>query len=208
MEFDYERGKQKEEEVLESIKSYLVYANLCEAERRQVAEIIVSTSIRVTPPEKEQVAFYRLVTLDPSGRGGGKSTKLGNIRLNVGKLMEGVANGTFAVVSSYQVPWLAPFAFILLWKSLRKSVQVDLTENDAAVIYAMWVYRDRDNNEISEVNLLGNVNCHLTKYDRLPISQKDLQFSISNLAKIGSIQQSSKNPGNWWLCEWVQPVYR
>lgn len=126
MELNYERGKQKEEEILENITSYLTQADVPEADRRQVAEIIASTSIHITPPEMERMVFHFLTLNAVSGRGGGKSTKPGNIRLNMRKLMEGVANGVFAVVSSYQIPWLAPFAFILLWKSLRDCAEIDL----------------------------------------------------------------------------------
>ena len=206
MEYDYERGKQKEEEILEKITSYLANADVDAADRRQVAEIIASTSIRVTPPEVQRIVLH-LVTLHASGRGGGKSSKPGNIRLNIGKLMEGVANGVFAVVSSYQIPWLAPFAFIMLWKSLWDSSKVDLTENDAAVIYSMWIHSD-NKNEIPKRNLLQTVNMHLQRHNCQPITQKDLDFSISSLIKVGCIKESSTNRNNWWLCEWVQPIYR
>lgn len=206
MELDYERSKEKEKEILELIESHLEEFIVGEDDRRQLAELIRTTSVRIAPPEKERIVLH-LVTLTASGRGGGKSTKPGNIRLNMGGLMESVANCVFAVVSSYQIPWLAPFAFIMLWKSLWRGAEINLTENDAAVIYSMWVYRDRNNNEIQKNSLLTYVNNHLQKYGRLLITQKDLEYSIANLTAIGCIKQSRTNPGNWWLCEWVQPVY-
>lgn len=164
-------------------------------------------AIRVAPPEKEEF-IIEYITMSPSGRRGGKSTKAGNIFLNMRSLVDAVASGAFAVVGSYQIPWLAPFALILLWNSLRRSAQVDLSENDAALIWTMWAHRDRSNNEIAEVCLLDKLNEHLKKHSRSPVTGKDLEDSLRALEKIQSIKRSRRNPNNWWLCEWIKPAYR
>lgn len=207
MEFGYERENEKRKEIIEQMSLSAPLLHFSEEDRRKISEIITSTSIRMTAPEKELLRFNYL-TLNPSGQGGGKSTKAGNIRLNIRELVEAVATGAFATVSSYQVPWLAPFAFILLWQSFLRAAEVELTENDAAIIYSMWVYRVRKNNEISKEGLLEKVNTHLKKYSRNQINQTDLNYSLSKLVSIGSIQQSKHNLGCWRLCEWVQPIYR
>lgn len=206
MEFDYSRCQQKEKELKVQILGFLGAFIEEEQEKVRLSELIFSTSVNLTPPEKEELRL-QLITMTTSGRGGGKSLKPGNIRLNIGKLMESVANCVFAVVSSYQVPWLAPFAFIMLWKSLWAGCEVELTENDAALIYTMWTHRDRSINEISKDGLLMLLNTQLSKYERSNITQKDLDFSISRLVKVGCIKQSQRHVNNWWLCEWVQPVY-
>ena len=146
--------------------------------------------------------------MSPSGRGGGKSTKAGNIVLNIRKFVEAIANGAFTIVGIYEVPWLGILGFILLWNSLWSAAQIDLSENDAAVIWTMWVHRDKKNNEISDDVLLNKVNDHLVKYGRASITQKDIELSIKHLEEIKSIKRSTNNPKNWWLCEWIAPAYR
>ena len=207
MELDYDRADEKKDEIISSLSSIL-QKNVCVKNSfDQISKEIVSQCITVRPPEKEKVVLH-LMTMSPSGRGGGKSTKAGNIVLNIRKLVEAVASGAFAAVSAYQVPWLGIFGFILLWNSLWSSAQVELTENDAAVIWTMWVHRDRKNNEISDEGLLNKVNDHLEKYDRASMTQKDMEFSIRHLEDIKSIKRSKKNPKDWWLCEWIAPSYR
>ena len=207
MELDYDRAEKKKNEIISSLSSILQTNVGVKDSFDQISKEIVSNCINVRPPEKEKIVLH-LITMSPSGRGGGKSTKAGNIVLNIRKLVEAIANGVFAAVSTYQVPWLGIFGFILLWNSLWSSAQVDLSENDAAVIWTMWVHRDRKNNEISDEGLLNKVNDHLAIYDRASITQKDMEFSIRRLEKIKSIKRSKKYPKNWWLCEWIAPAYR
>ncbi len=207
MELDYDRGKEKEGEILNELSGILQSKRIDKEDAEKLSQLIVSNAIRINPPEKEEhtVGF---ITMHPSGRGGGKSVKAGNITLNMGRLMEAAANGAFAVVGSYQIPWLAPMAFIILWNSLWRAVEIEITENDAAIIWSMWVYRDRESNEIPDIGLLDTVNEHLKKYERPAITQKDLEYSLNNLEKIKCIKRARKNPNNWWLCEWIRPIYR
>jgi hypothetical protein len=207
MELDYYRAGEKKKEIISSLASILQTNIGVKDGCDQISSEIVSNCITVQPPEKEKIILH-LLTISPSGRGGGKSTKPGNIILNIRKLVEAIANGAFAAVSAYQVPWLGVFGFILLWNSLWSSAQVDLSENDAAVIWTMWVHRDKQHNEITDEGLLNKVNDHLAKYARASITQKDMEFSIRRLEEIKSIKRSNKNPKNWWLCEWIAPAYR
>ena len=207
MDLDYDRAKEKEKELISSLSSFLKSKSSLKDSFDQISNEIVSSCVSIRPPEKEQIIF-EFMTMSPSGRGGGRSTKPGNIVLKIRKLIEAVASGAFVAVSAYQVPWLGIFGLILLWNSLWRAAEVDLSENDAAVIWTMWVHRDRQNNEISENELLVKVNDHLSKYERASITQKDLDFSIKNLAAIKCIKRSKRNPQNWWLCEWIATTYR
>jgi len=143
-----------------------------------------------------------------SGRGGGRSRKLGNIKLNINELVDGVANGAFVIAGAIQVPILIPMAFIILWRSLKNITEVELSENDAGVIWAMWVYRDRSKNIIPNTGLLQIINEHFKKYERAPITQKDLESSLDNLVKIKSIKKSKTSADNWWLCEYIRVRYK
>ena len=207
MALDYDRGKEKEGEILNELSDILQSKRIDKEDAKQISQLIISNAISVSPPEKEEHTLG-LITMHPSGRGGGKSVKAGNITLNIGQLMEATASGAFAIVGSYQIPWLAPMAFIIIWNSLWRAVEIELTENDAAIIWSMWVYRDRVSNEIPDIDLLDTVNRHLKKYVRPAITQKDLEYSLNNLEKIKVIKRSRKNPNNWWLCELVRPIYR
>uniref|UniRef100_UPI004055A047 hypothetical protein n=1 Tax=Candidatus Electrothrix sp. TaxID=2170559 RepID=UPI004055A047 len=207
MELDYDRAEEKKKEIISSLSSLLQTNVSIKDSFDDISKEIVSSCITIRPPEKQKIVMH-LMTMSPSGRGGGKSTKAGNVVLNIRKLVDAVASGAFTVVSTLQAPWLGIFGLILLWNSLWSSVQVDLSEIDAAVIWTMWVHRDRKNNEISDKELLEKVNDHLEKYDRASITQKDMEFSIKQLEKIKSIKRSKTNPKNWWLCEWIAPAYR
>ena len=207
MALDYERAEEKESELLKELSLVLGSKNIASGDAEKISQLIISNAIKIRPPEKEE-HYIELITLHPSGRGGGKSVKAGNILLNISGLMEAVANGSFAVVGSYQIPWLAPMAFIILWKSLWRNAEIEISENDAAIIWAMWVYRERETNEIAEDKLLEVVNSHLNKYERSALTQKDLNHSLNSLNNIQCIKRSSKRPENWWLREWVKPSFR
>jgi len=205
---DYD--KEKESEILNELSDILKSRHLNTEDAVKLSKFIVSNAIRVRPPEKEGHNFTSVakLTMHPSGRGGGKSIKAGNITLNMGKLMEAISSGAFSLLGAYQVPWLAPMAFIILWNSLWRAVEVEITENDASIIWSMWVYRDRESNEIPNSGLLEIVNGRLRKYERSEITQKDLEHSLSNLEKIKCIRRAKNSPDNWWLRESVRPIYR
>ena len=207
MPLNHDRGKEKNTETLNEIARILRSKQIDQDDAEKISQLIVNSAIKINSPELEEFVVT-MVTTNPSGRGGGKSVKAGNISLNMKHLIEAIANGAFAVVGSYQVPWLAPMAFIVLWSSLQRTVEIELSENDAAIIWGMWVYRDKESNEVSEKDLLVTINKHLQKYERLSISQKDLNHSLDNLTKVGCIKRSSKNIGNWSLCERVRSSYR
>ena len=88
----------------------------------------------------------------------------------------GFANGVFTVASACQIPWLAPFGLLLLYRSLHKASTVELSENEATVLYSMWVFRDRDCNEVSQKKLISYINELLNKYNRESITKKNLIF--------------------------------
>ncbi|WP_116473907.1 hypothetical protein [Zobellella maritima] len=206
MSWDHDRAAENKSELMSNLIKDIELKGTNSSDAQVVAQIIMDEAIRVSPPKIEEFVI-ELITMSPSGRRGGKSTKAGNIVLNMRSLVDAVTNGAFAVVSSYQIPWLAPFALILLWNSLWRSAKVEFSENDAALIWTMWVHRDRSNNEIAEEGLLNKLNEHLKKYSRSPVTDKDLKDSLNALEEIKSIKRSRRNPNDWWLCEWVKPTY-
>jgi len=143
MGWDYKRKNEKTIELQESIKKLLVEAGMSEDVKEQTANELLDSCIDITPPEEKEF-LMEAVTMHPSGRGGGRSTKAGNITLNVRKLFEAVASGVFIVISVTQIPWTIPFAFILLWNRLWKNLEVPLTEHEAVVLWVMWQVKNQE----------------------------------------------------------------
>jgi len=206
MEWDYDRKKEKEAEILAEIENQLRLAEIPEEQIKTTAKEFFEESVSITPPEKKAMVI-EMVRMHPSGRGGGRSTKAGNIRLNIGSLFNAVSSGVFTVISAAQAPWAIPFAGILLWNSIWQSVKVDLSENDAVTLWAMWQVKDA-NKLVSEEDIKGAVDRHAAKYQRSTLSEADIKFALKNLSAIGCIERSRDNPSKWWLCEWIAPAYR
>lgn len=203
MEWDREREQEKRAEIIASLEAaFSAHGGAPSA----LAEKILDSFVRTTPPEKEPVLMH-LVTMRFDGRGGGKSAKAGNITLNMGALIDTIAAGTLTFVGAVQAPFTVPFAAIVLWNSLWRAAEVDLTENDAAVIYVMWTQKDK-NHEVPKDGLLEQCNAHLAKVQRQPLTQRDLAHSLRTLESIETIKTSQHRPSNWWLREWVRVTYR
>jgi hypothetical protein len=205
MEWDNEREHRKRATLLEALRGFLGdQGNAAEAAR--LAEAVLKVYVRTNPPRKEENDFIGLVVLGAHGSGGGKSTKAGNIRLNIGTLMEAVANGALGVFSAKDHPMTIPFAALLLCNSLWRTATVTISEMDAAVLYVMWVRKGVERT-IAETGLLDLCNEHLSKYGRSPLSAQDLRRSLSGLEKLGTIKRSWKDKTTWWLREWVGRSY-
>ena len=102
------------------------------------------------------------------GRGGGfrgRSTKARNIVLNWKDLLAEVSALVFPVVSAATIPWLLPFAALVVWNRIRFVLSIDLTERHGIVLYALWKNRDLDN-KINPERLLNVVDLELTGHAR------------------------------------------
>jgi hypothetical protein len=203
VEWDRNREQQKRKELLATLESALLGSA---AKPRDTAEEVLNAFVRITPPQKEEVVM-KYMTMFDDGRGGGRSVKPGNIRLNMGALIEAVAGGALSAVGVVHFPFTASFAAIILWNSVWRAVKVDITENDAAVLYVMWTDRD-ENDEVTNENLLQRCNTHLEFVQRQPLSARDIAHSLDTLGKIQTIKRSRFRPENWWLREWIRVTYR
>jgi len=206
MGWDYKRKEERTIELQESIKKLLVEAGVSEDAKEQTAKELLDSCIHITPPEEKEL-LLEMVTMHPSGRGGGRSTKAGNITLNVRKLFEAVSSGVFTVVSVTQMPWAIPFAFVLLWNSLWRNLEVPLSEHEAVVLWVMWQVKNREK-IVNTDDIKPALDKHAKKYERDSLSNKDISFAIEKLKQIGCIKESKEGKKLWWLCEWISPSYR
>ncbi len=205
MEWDEQREAEKQAELLESLADALRRCGVSESEVRRLAETIFGSYISTQPPEAARHTVH-FVTLSQMGTGGGQSTKAGNIKLNIGKLMEAVASGVLTIVDAVQLPLTAPLAALVVWVSLRRTAQVSISETDASVLYTMWAYKNADR-DVPNEGLLERCNALLAKYGRPQISAQMLQRSLKTLEQIDTIERSPRNSGMWWLREWVRVSY-
>ena len=201
-----EREAQKQAEVLSSLKTALVDQGLNYAEAESLAGEIFSAYVTTSPPEKEPTVM-QFMTIGNSGFNGGKSTKPGNITLNMGRLIEALASGGLAAAGVSATPYLAPLAAIVLWCSLWRTAQVSISETDAVVLYVMWMHKDGEYS-VAHDGLVEKCNAHLDKYGRSPVTQQQVDCSLKNLQAMETIQKSKQDKSKWWLREWVRRTYR
>jgi len=142
------------------------------------------------------------IIINPPGRGKGKTTKIKNISLNLSKLYDSAAVGVFAGVSTSEYPWLFPFGIILLWNSLLRASEIELSEKEGVILYTMWFNRNK-NNEVLVSGLKDLVNKTLLKFDQPALKLKNYDFAIKNLLKLGCIKLI-KNETQFSLIEFVE----
>ena len=214
MEHDYERAEQKTKELQEAAYRILQQATsgadslTREASTKQLASDLVAAFITVTPPEQQAAVVLHHVSLfEHGGVGGGTSRKPGNIRLNVERLFLAISKGAFSAVGVSHTPWLVPFAALILWDEYKSCTKALLSENDASVLYAMWMHRD-DDDLIQKSDVANKVNHERSRRSQSGLSTSQLRTALANLEQIQCIKPSRKSPDKWWLCEWVSVAYK
>src|SRR6476469_5785902 len=86
-----------------------------------------------------------MVTLHSAGRGGGVSSKPGNIVLNVGKLVRALATGALTIAGTMATPWTLLVGALLTWDSLWSCLKLEINETQACVLWSLWQVRDNRN---------------------------------------------------------------
>jgi hypothetical protein len=206
MGFDIDRQAAKHAELVAAFGNALrQHRELVDSEF--AAGKILDAFCRVTPPEESEVYMELVTVASFSGRGGGTSSKPGNIRLNLRLLFDAVASGTFTVLSLKGAPWAVPLAAILLWNSLWRAAQVQLTEKEVAILWTLWRIRDAEK-YVKEELLRPALADHVTKNGIAPITDSDLRHGLEKLAAIETIARSKRESAEWRLIEWIQKSYR
>jgi len=178
----------------------------CDSTAASIATELIDNYAGFRAPEKEQVVIH-YVTLMPGGLGGGMSTKAGNIQLNLGKLMVALSKSTFTTIAVQKTPWLLPLGALIIWTELWATAKIDVSENDASVIFSMWIYKDSEHT-IEDSKVLSVVNKERAKYGQTLLSSSEISRSLKALESIGTIERSKEAPSKWWLREWVSIKYR
>ena len=201
-------GDQKRTELIEIAKTALLTlpqmaTPLAARTADDLAAAIVDSFASITPPPN---IFYTITIKSAGGRvqGGGFTTKPGNIVLNWRKLFEEASASLFPVVAATQIPWLVPFAALVVWSKLRSAMTIEITKGDALVLYAMWTHREKDN-KVEGERVLEFVNADLAKCGQSPMRDKDLDSVLERLEKLHCIEMFA---GKWLIREYIRVTYR
>ena len=169
-----------------------------------VLEELIQSFVKITPPEVD--ISMRMIVISPGGRGGGSSTKPGNLTLSYRKLIAAVGAGGLTIAGVLG-PWTGILAALVLWDLLYSGLKIDLSEREAAVLWAMWKNCDL-NNEIDQPLVLSTVNQSLKQNGRAVLSEEELTDSLQLLEKLSCIERITSIKNRWWLREWVRVPYR
>ena len=147
-----------------------------------------------------------MITLSEMGRQGGSTTKPGNLLLSYRKLVAAVGAGGLTVTGILG-PWTGILAALVLWDLLYSGLKVNLSEREAAVLWAMWKNCDL-NNQIEQAAIFDAVNETLTQNGRQCLSNEELDDSLEILEKLSCIERVTSLENKWSLREWVRVQYR
>jgi len=152
---------------------------------------LIGSCVRVTAPLNPP-AISGLITMDDLGRGGGISRKPGNITLNWASLFQLVPGAARAVGGAIGDPWLMLFAALELWGKLSKVLffEVTLMEEDAFVVFSLWLHRD-GKNKIAEDDAFLKTKALAKKHGISLPTKKRFREIVSKLLLLGCIEIES-----------------
>lgn len=160
--------------------------------------------IQIIPPICE-LSSHKAISIHEGFVGGARSTKFGNIKLNLDKLCVLSYESVFPIVAATHTPWLIPFAALMIFNKLWSLQNIQITEREAIVIWVMWNKRDQKDCSIKTEEVLDLVNTELSSYARPQMTPQEFEIVIRNLEKMRCIEESKEN--KWHLLEEVQINY-
>ncbi len=153
------------------------------------------TSFEASPPVDQ--GYERiLITKDESWvPASGRSVKAGNLRFNLGTLLEAIASGVSAAFTVSAVPIVAILTGLVAVRQLLRAAEVDLAEREALVMWSAWSCEQRGKPTTTEA--IGQ--CAAEEATRvgstLRPSRAEVQHSLERLQKIGAIRRVPD--GSW-----------
>jgi hypothetical protein len=206
MEYDKTRAEEKRKELATLVTDALRPDAGDEA--AVLAAEVVAHFARVTAPEAEPRAVgYLELEVRDDGQGGATSTKPGNVVLNWGKLWMAIGSGSLTITGTLGVPWKLIVGALVTWNSLYKSLQVEISEAHACVLWALWNNKD-DRRTVAKKDVHRKVNRERSKLGRPPMSPQEIDDALTVLVRMRCIKQSRVDPTRWWLRERVRATYR
>ncbi|WP_339772320.1 hypothetical protein [uncultured Paraglaciecola sp.] len=203
MEPNYEVANNKQQEVNVLLRTSLIKMGIEPDSTDDFINTTLTPSILVRPPKTPipvQGSAEKPTRV--------KTEKPGNIKLSINTLIDQIVKTHPPGMPNKREPWLGIFAFIELLRQVSDLQDVNLSENDAMVIWCMWFVRGRRTNTTSGKDLLTKINTHLVRYDRSALTEAELETSLKNLEDISAIRQSKNTADCWYLVGWVKRTYQ
>ncbi len=203
MQAQHERVKRLVEEGIRSIANR-AGVSVSAHDVNRTAEVLVEAAVQFWPPDSGQVEI-RMITMSDLGVGGGRSRRVGNVRLNWRPLFEAGASLMLALPAAVKVPWTAPFVGLLALSRLISAMDIPITEREAMVAWVLWQARDPGNG--LPKNLLQAVNHHMQRTGRPLLSAQVLLDSLRMLEGVGFVEFPEGDASRWSLRDWVNIHY-
>jgi hypothetical protein len=167
------------------------------------AETLIERFASISPPLDPPV-FLEMIVADRSGRGGGRSRKLGNILLNWRTLFRDSPDLILTGVGSFAQPWLIPLAALSIFNKLWAQSSIELTKEQATCLFAMW-HRSDQNHMIDRDEAFSCCKELFSVYQWPEPSDASFSVIIGDLKSLGCVEL--RDGGKIWLREWVRSSF-
>jgi len=123
--------------------------------------------------------------------------------LNWRRLFSAIPNIVLTGVGASAVPWLWPFAALVIWNEVWSQSKIELFPRHGIVISAMWKNRN-EKQRIQKREALDNINEELNEYGHSKMTDKEFDKIIADLKRMQCIEIDGEEI---WLREWVKSTY-
>lgn len=117
----------------------------------------------------------------------GRSVKPGNLRLNLGKLFETVVSGAGVYFTALTNPIFAIFTGLVACRMLVRAATVNLTSDDAFVMWAAW-RAEQQGEAVTAATVLAAVDAEALRVGYSSrLSMPQVVASLERLERIGAV---------------------
>lgn len=170
-----------------------------------IEEVFQSDSIQVTCPlEPEPVMEFLTIERISRGSYKGQSIKPGNITLNIKKLIKELPDIALLVPNlAYDAWWLKVSAFLVLWRSLYRQATLELSNEHATAIVALW---SNCNNE-QRINKEKGYEITKGLFEQLELDILTWEKYMQLLLDLEKNAHLEIDDNGIWMREWVSVKY-
>lgn len=196
--WDNERAEEKKRELINTFRDGLLSQGFNEAHISEMEKKNFSNGVYISPPEKPDTTLH-FITMN-SFSSSSRSTKPGNIRINLVDFLESIGTGVMTFSGGLAYPWLYLIGFTLLWKQLLECATIEIGEKENKVLWAIWELRN-EKEQITFDNILKKVSTISNHYNIPRLKKGEVTIALENLENINAIK---KNEDKWRIVECIR----
>ena len=200
--WDNERADEKKRELINTFRDGLLTQGFNEALISEMEKKIFSNGVYISPPEKPDTTLH-FITMN-SFHSSSRSTKPGNIRMNLVDVLESIGTGVMTFAGGLAYPWLYLLGFTLLWKQLWECATIEIGEKENKVLWAIWELRNKKK-QITFDNILKKVSTLSDQYKIPRLKKGEVTIALENLVKINALEKTDKD--KWRVVECIRVSY-